>query len=84
MMGKSLAQRRTEARISTDLANMHGRAEFVRVRLIKEQGNEIPLAVPLPKQDSAMLTSMTEADGFVFLDVEARVEAGSLVNVQEF
>ncbi len=84
MMGKNLAQRRTQARISTDLANMHGRAEFVRVRLIKEQGNEIPLAVPLPKQDSAMLTSMTEADGFVFLDVEARVEAGSLVNVQEF
>ncbi len=84
MMGKSPAQRRTQARISTDLANMHGRVEFVRVCLIKEQGNEIPLAVPLPKQDSAMLTSMTEADGFVFLDVEARVEAGSLVNVQEF
>lgn len=83
MMGKSAVERSTQATMSADLANMHGRAEFVRVRL--EKGEEgFPVAVPLPKQDSNMLTSMTDADGFVFLDVDAEVQAGSRVQVVLF
>ena len=84
MMGKSATERSVQAVLSADLANMHGRAEFVRVRLKHEAGSEIPEAVPLPKQDSNMLTSMTEADGFVFLDVDAAVQSGSRVRVVLF
>jgi molybdopterin molybdotransferase len=81
MMGKSTYRRTLQATLSADLANMYGRAEFVRVRLEYEVGKVLPTAIPLPKQDSNMLTSMTEADGFVFLDVEASVEAGAKVEV---
>ncbi len=81
MMGKSAIERSAQATLSADLANMHGRAEFVRVRLEKGDEDPLPIAVPLPKQDSNMLTSMTEADGFVFLDVDAEVQAGSGVRV---
>lgn len=84
MMGKSAIERSIQAMLSTDLANMHGRAEFVRVRLEKKEEYPLPVAVPLPKQDSNMLTSMTEADGFVFLDVDAEVQAGSGVRVVLF
>lgn len=81
MMGKSTSQRSLQAILSVDLATMHGRAEFVRVRLENEAGVPFPTAIPLPKQDSNMLTSMTEADGFVFLDVETSVGAGARVEV---
>jgi molybdopterin molybdotransferase len=84
MMGKSAIERSIQATLSADLANMHGRAEFVRVRLEKKEEDPLPVAVPLPKQDSNMLTSMTEADGFVFLDVDAEVQAGSSVRVVLF
>lgn len=84
MMGKSATERSVQAVLSADLANMHGRAEFVRVRLEYEVGSEILKAMPLPKQDSNMLTSMTEADGFVFLDIDAAVQFGSRVWVVLF
>ena len=75
-----------EAVIGQSLANMQGRAEFVRVRLKwsgqdSERSSTLPTAIPLAKQDSFMLTSLADADGFVFLEDGERLAAGDRVRV---
>jgi molybdopterin biosynthesis enzyme len=73
-----------QARASTQLANTHGRAEFLRVQLVFTPDSTVPTAVPLDKQDSFMLTSLTEADGFIFLDIDAEIYAGAPIEVLLF
>jgi molybdopterin molybdotransferase len=90
MLGRaSLSRWRTvTARMSTALVSAGGRAEFVRVRLEAapepSDSSSALVAVPLAKQESFMLTSLTEADGFVFLDIDAEMYEGALVDVMLF
>jgi molybdopterin molybdotransferase len=76
LCGLDAGEETREAVIGRELANMQGRAEFVRVRLERRDGEALPVAVPLAKQDSFMLTSLADADGFIFLEEGARLAAG--------
>jgi molybdopterin molybdotransferase len=89
--GREFRQRTVRARAGVDLANTHGRDEFLRVKLLYSPTTEqpdftadftvLPEALPLEKQDSFMLTSLTEADGFVFLESNAHIVVGSSLDV---
>lgn len=88
MLGREATWQTVQARMSKSLVSSGGRAEFVRVRL--EQDNfadtvrnddTMPFAFPLEKQESFMLTSLTEADGFVFLDIDEEIYEGALIEV---
>ncbi|TAE27369.1 MAG: molybdopterin molybdenumtransferase MoeA [Candidatus Kapaibacterium sp.] len=89
MLGRTHAWRILQARMSKNLVNAGGRAEFLRVRLeyplqnssLETSATMLPLAIPLEKQESFMLTSLTEADGFVFLDIDATLEEGAPIDV---
>ncbi len=92
MRGRTHAWRVVRARMSKNLVNSGGRAEFLRVRLEYSAQNSLPeisammppLAIPLEKQESFMLTSLTEADGFVFLDIDAHLEEDAPIDVMLF
>lgn len=89
MLGRDTAWQTIQGRMSQSLVNRGGRAEFVRVRLEKAtehnnvvlDDNILPVVVPLEKQESFMLTSLTEADGFVFLDIDEEIYAGAPIEV---
>jgi len=69
------------------------RAEFMRVRLdygvpidaaddvSSLRSMTLPTIVPIEKQESFMLTSLTNADGFVFLEVGAHLKQGTMMEV---
>jgi molybdopterin molybdotransferase len=84
LLGRDWHWQTVQARASTQLANTHGRAEFLRVQLVFTPDSTVPTAVPLDKQDSFMLTSLTEADGFIFLDIDAEIYAGAPIEVLLF
>ncbi|MCS6807862.1 MAG: molybdopterin molybdotransferase MoeA [Bacteroidota bacterium] len=71
-----------KAVMGSSLVNRHGRAEFVRVRLTQESSGLV--AEALNKQDSYMLTSLTEADGIVFLDADTAMDEGMQIEVMLF
>jgi molybdopterin molybdotransferase len=85
MRGVEHTPKLVEARLSQELVNVQGRAEFVRVRLQSDTGFDNRLtAYPLEKQESFMLSSMTNADGFVFLDIDEMRSAGASIVVTLF
>jgi molybdopterin molybdotransferase len=83
LRGEEFEWQRVEARLSQALLNTQPRADFVRVRLV-EAPDGVLEAVPLAKQESYMLTSVTGADGFVFLDVDVGLREGAMVEVLLF
>lgn len=62
------------------LANALTRAQMFRVA-VSDNGQDGMQVRPLRRQTSHMLTSLTEADGFVMLDVDADYAAGDAVEV---
>ena len=72
---------RARARLSRKVSSTLGRAEVVRVRLKRVRGEL--LAEPLRIAGSGILSSMTQADGFVLVpeDIEG-LEAGGEVEVE--
>lgn len=84
MLGRTWQWQTAQARMSKSLVNTGGRAEFLRVRLNYLPESVLPIAVPLEKQESFMLTSLTEADGFVFLDIDAELSEGAPIEVLLF
>ncbi len=68
-------------RLSHELVNTQKRAEFLRVKLQTAEGDALSTIVPLAKQESYMLTSVTEADGFIFVEVDAEIHEGTVVPV---
>lgn len=82
MMGHTRLFRRTiAARLTHDLKHQPGRAEFVRVTLVKEQGGYA--ATSTGAQGSGMLLSMAKADGLMVVPAESTgLAAGEQVTVQ--
>jgi molybdopterin biosynthesis enzyme len=81
MLGRTWQWQTVQAQMSKSLVNKGGRAEFLRVRLKYSPDSLLPVAEPLEKQESFMLTSLTEADGFVFLDRDAELSEGVPIEV---
>jgi molybdopterin molybdotransferase len=83
--------------VSQELVDMTARrelrAEFVRVRLDYASNAHaahtasllgsatLPSIIPIEKQESFMLTSLTNADGFVFLEVSTHIQSGMMIEV---
>ena len=67
------------ARLSRNLASVQGRIDFVRVRLTRQDGEQI--AEPVLGQ-SGLIRTMVEADGLVAIDMNAEgLERGAEVGV---
>lgn len=87
LSGRTFAWKQVQGRLSRELVNTHKRTEFLRVKLkyddaeVGQMDIPIPTVYPLAKQESYMITSVTEADGFIFLDIDAEISAGALVDV---
>jgi molybdopterin molybdotransferase len=70
---------RTTARLSRNLASVQGRIDFVRVRLTRENGEQI--AEPILGQ-SGLIHTMVEADGLVAIDMNSEgLDSGTPVEV---
>ena len=73
---------RTSARLSRNLASVHGRVDFVRVRL-EDRGGRC-WAVPLPGR-SGLIRTLVGADGLVEIDRDTEgLAEGAEVSVQLF
>lgn len=74
---------KVRAKLTRKIASTLGRADVVRVRILREEGKL--LAEPIRITGSSVLSSMTRADGFVLVpdDVEG-IEAGHEVEVELF
>lgn len=76
-------------RLGFDHRKKAGRREFLRVTLdppaAEEDGARLPVAKAFPRDGAGVLTSMSEADGLVVLDEEARrLAAGEVVDYLPF
>jgi len=69
------------ARLATPLAKRHGRAEFLRARLMCNADGQL-IATPLAKQGSGMLRGAADADALIVVPEETRtLDAGDIVKL---
>jgi molybdopterin molybdotransferase len=82
MMGNSRLHRRTvTARLSHDIKHQIGRAEFVRVQLMRNENGYV--ASTTGTQSSGVLLSMAKADGLLIIPAESKgLAAGEQATVQ--
>jgi len=71
MMGMEFKPLTVSAILKEDIRKKPGKTHFLRVSLEEEGG--ILYAVPLKKQGSAMITSLTSADGFIEIDEDTTI-----------
>jgi molybdopterin molybdotransferase len=77
--GKS---RETSALLSRNLASVQGRTDFVRVRLVHEEGRLV--AYPILGK-SGLIRTMVQGDGFIEIDLHSEgLDKGSVVRVELF
>ncbi len=82
LTGRDFSGKFTTAILATRIQNTLDRAQFFRVRL--ENSADISHVYPLKKQGSHMLTTVSEASGFIFLDIGADLPAGEKIEVIPF
>jgi molybdopterin molybdotransferase len=77
---RPLAERRVPARLSRNVASVHGRRDYLRVRL-EDRGGQL-WAVPILGK-SGLIRTMVEADGLVEIDRDAEgLDEGTEVQVE--
>ncbi|NOX87936.1 MAG: hypothetical protein GXO77_02845, partial [Calditrichaeota bacterium] len=72
-----------KARVTKPFKNKGKRPNLVRIQLLKNNV-EYPGIEPLKKQGSHMITSVSQADGYVILEPEKTLSEGDLVEVYLF
>lgn len=82
LSGRNFSGNFAKAILAERIQNTLNRAQFFRVRL--ENSADISRAYPLKKQGSHMLTTVSSAGGFIFLDIDADLPAGKKVDVIPF
>ncbi len=70
-------------KLTQEVINKKAKPEFLRVAF-ELTSDEIQDVRPLKRQNSYMLTSLTEASGFIFLDAHVTMRAGEQVEVMLF
>jgi molybdopterin molybdotransferase len=83
MLGKKRDEQVIKGKLKEALHNNLSRDHLMRVK-IKKSSNNIPWIIPLKKQASHMLTSLTDADGFILVKSSESLGAKSVVNVNLF
>ncbi len=81
LQGKQFSHKTMKGKLAVTIKNTINRAQLFRVSLEDGGKHNNPLVHPLTKQGSHMLTSLSSASGFVFLDVDAILENGKFVDV---
>ena len=70
-----------QGEISEFIENKTDRVQLFRIKLTKARDLEQPKVEPIEKQGSHMLSSLTQADGFIILETDAQISKGDLVKV---
>jgi molybdopterin molybdotransferase len=76
-------QRVIRGRLKETIQNKFDRDHMLRVR-IEEAADEIPWIIPIEKQGSHMLTSLTNADGFILIEAKKTIAADNILAVTLF
>jgi molybdopterin molybdotransferase len=83
LQGKEYAHKTVRGTVAAPIHNKINRPQFFRVSLESVPG-QFPLVRPIAKQGSHMLTSLTAADGFIHLEVNASLGQGETIEVIPF
>lgn len=83
LQGKEYAHRAIQGSIALAIRNTTSRAQLFRVTL-EETPGQLPPVRPVARQGSHMLTSLTDADGFIHLKVNGALKEGDIVKVIPF
>ena len=82
LQGKRFSYRKISGKLASSIENNINRAQLFRVSLENQNGSDqYPIVHPLNRQGSHMLTSISDASGFVFIDVNTTLRQGELVEV---
>ncbi len=82
LLGTEMKARTIHARLATDLPENDHRQDYLRVRLKTDEDTGETRALPFPRQDSAMLRALVEADALLIRPPHApALPAGSAVSV---
>lgn len=81
LSGETFERPSTQTQLAVPIQNKISRAQLFRVTVDRESKPANPQVYPLEKQGSHMLTSLSDARGFILLDVEADLAAGEMVDV---
>jgi len=74
LLGQAQAEDTEPAIAGVPLSANDGREDYVRAKL-RPQAGGLPIATPLPRQDSSMLSTLAEADCLLIRPVNAPAEA---------
>jgi len=83
LQGKEYAHPAIRGKVASAIGNTTSRAQLFRVSL-EETPGQLPLVRPVARQGSHMLTSLTDADGFIHLEVDSEFKEGDIVEVIPF
>ena len=83
MLGKKKDGQVIKGQLKEALHNNISRDHLMRVK-IKKGSENIPWIIPLKKQGSHMLTSLTDADGFILVKSNESLKARSILEVNLF
>ena len=76
-------QKVIRGRLKETIQNTFNRDHLLRVK-IEKSADEIPWIIPIEKQGSHMLTSLTAADGFILIEANKTLTAEDIVEVNLF
>jgi len=77
------AQKIIRGRLKETIENRFNRDHLIRVKIDKT-ADQIPWIIPIDKQGSHMLTSLTDADGFILIEAKKRIAADSVLAITLF
>ncbi len=84
LQGFPLVHQTVQAVLARPVKNPLSRDHLMRVQLNGNREQGVPAVVPLSRQGSHMLTTLTQADGFIRLSAGGQFEAGEQVTVFQF
>ena len=80
LQGRNFGHPSITAKLRETIGNAGKRPNFLRVTITEHPG-EAPTIVPAAKQGSHMLTSIVQADGYIYLEPGETLAVGALVEV---
>jgi len=78
--GKGMTWDTITAMAGGDIVNNGKRTNFIRVKLEQKQGR-LPQIIDIKKQGSHMLSSIVNADGYIILEPDTKIQSGDTANV---
>jgi len=80
LQGRSFGHASMYAKVGEEIGNPGKRPNFLRVTIVEQPG-AVPTVAPAAKQGSHMLTSIVQADGYLYLEAGQALLPGALVEV---